>query len=427
MPKPIDIPKMAFDAMESLQPLFDGAKKAQGGLASSLRASNVPEPLVQGLDNLLTMMVPTSGADALLSMAPGARVVNQPAVLNTARKAGLSVFPKTFTLLPNSTLSQFVGKRSDDLVALHEATLGRSKATPEMLAALKVRMQRSMDDEINMLGKTNPEWFADAKAKGWVDEFGRHNIKLPTTPKGIPSGTREAADKIADAKILKNREFENMRRNQARIKKATEEQLNAGNLANPELGAINPVGKPPSGKRFNSAVREVARKDLVESPSGVQDLIDQDARGTILGRLSGTDEVFDASLSSKAPKWYPTADEYYNSFANARSALREQYGDTIQLWRAQGADDLLPNKHTLNYASKPQAELFVVPGRKLISREVPVEDVLGINVGKKGSYEEFIVLNPEARGTVLPNALVSHRKSKTTVEQLNAGNLANPK
>lgn len=234
MPKPIDIPKMAFDAMESLQPLFDGAKKAQGGLASSLRASNVPEPLVQGLDNLLTMMVPTSGADALLSMAPGARVVNQPAVLNTARKAGLSVFPKTFTLLPNSTLSQFVGKRSDDLVALHEATLGRSKATPEMLAALKVRMQRSMDDEINMLGKTNPEWFADAKAKGLVDEFGRHNIKLPTTPKGIPSGTREAADKIADAKILKNREFENMRRNQARIKQETAERLNAGNLANPK-------------------------------------------------------------------------------------------------------------------------------------------------------------------------------------------------
>ena len=270
MPKPIDIPKMAFDAMESLQPLFDGAKKAQGGLASSLRASNVPEPRVQGLDNLLTMMVPTSGADALLSMAPGARVVNQPAVLNTARKAGLSVFPKTFTLLPNSTLSQFVGKRSDDLVALHEATLGRSKATPEMLAALKVRMQRSMDDEINMLGKTNPEWFADAKAKGLVDEFGRHNIKLPTTPKGIPSGTREAADKIADAKILKNREFENMRRNQARIKQETAERLNAGNILNSRSLAVqSPTGQVIQGIEGETTHLQVAaRAALGKSGAG---------------------------------------------------------------------------------------------------------------------------------------------------------------
>ena len=269
MPKPIDIPKMAFDAMESLQPLFDGAKKAQSGLATSLRASRVPEPLVQGLDNLLSAVVPTSGADAFLSMVPGARTVNQPAVLKTARAAGLSVFPK-IKALPEEVLSQFVGKRSEDLVALHEATLGRSKATPEMLAALKVRMQRSMDDEINTLRKTNPEWFADAKAKGLVDEFGRHDIKLPTTPKGIPSGTREAADKIADAKILKNREFENMRRNQARIKQETAERLNAGNILNSRSLAVqSPTGQVIQGIEGETTHLQVAaRAALGKSGAG---------------------------------------------------------------------------------------------------------------------------------------------------------------
>ena len=226
MPKPIDIPKMAFDAMESLQPLFDGAKKAQGNLATSLRASRVPEPLVQGLDNLLSAVVPTSGADAFLSMVPGARTVNQPAVLKTARAAGLSVFPK-IKALPEEVLSQFVGKRSEDLVALHEATLGRSKATPEMLAAIKVRLQRGLDDEIGALERVSPERLADAKAAGLINEFGRHNIKLP---QGIPSGTREAADKIADAKILKARDIQNMRKRQAEAKRA----LDAGNLANPK-------------------------------------------------------------------------------------------------------------------------------------------------------------------------------------------------
>ena len=156
----------------------------------------------------------------------GALTVNQPAVLKTAQAAGLSVFPK-IKALPDEILSQFIGKRSDDLVALHEATLKGSKITPEALAAIKVRLQRGMDDEIGALELVSPERLANAKAAGLINEFGRHNIKLPAK---IPEHLREAADKIADAKILKARDIQNMRKRQAEAKRA----LDAGNLANPK-------------------------------------------------------------------------------------------------------------------------------------------------------------------------------------------------
>jgi hypothetical protein len=64
-------------------------------------------------------------------------------------------------------------------------------------------------------------------------------------------------------------------------------------------------------------------------------------------------------------------------------------------------------KATLNWATTAKfAEKFSDPkimpnapkeGRKLVSRQVPIEDIVATNFGKYGKYEEFIVFNHDAK------------------------------
>lgn len=98
------------------------------------------------------------------------------------------------------------------------------------------------------------------------------------------------------------------------------------------------------------------------------------------------------------------SDEIYKAFEATRKLLRDKFGDTITLYRAEHVDEAdrrveEGSKTTLNWASKPQAELFLdeqFGKREIISKEIPVDDIVAVNVGTKGKYEEFVVVNREA-------------------------------
>lgn len=81
-----------------------------------------------------------------------------------------------------------------------------------------------------------------------------------------------------------------------------------------------------------------------------------------------------------------TPDELYNAFEGTRDALREQFGETVPLFRSEGQQK---EKSTQNWSTtRAGAEQY---GGKITEKNVPVEDVWAVNVGLKGKYEEVIV------------------------------------
>ena len=85
----------------------------------------------------------------------------------------------------------------------------------------------------------------------------------------------------------------------------------------------------------------------------------------------------------------------YESFAPTREAIRSAFGDTIKLYRAEG---MQMNKPTKNWATtREYAKQF---GDNIIERDVPVENILAVNVGN-GNYHEVIVGDPPRRESML--------------------------
>ena len=96
-----------------------------------------------------------------------------------------------------------------------------------------------------------------------------------------------------------------------------------------------------------------------------------------------------------------SAADLYRQFDATRAALRAQYGDTIPLFRAEGQQR---QKATTNWATtRAFAEQF---GRNIVERQVPVENIIAVNVAGRGRYHELIVGEPPRETT---GALVAER------------------
>lgn len=157
-------------------------------------------------------------------------------------------------------------------------------------------------------------------------------------------------------------------------------------------------------------VQNQARVDLINSSSTIQTSIIEGARGTFVGFQTRIDYGFDREKQRRGI--WPDGDELYNSFDDTRAVLKRQYGPTITLYRLQGEEDIIPNKHTLNWIYstsflKQFDRMFqeLDEERTLLKREVPIEDIVAVNVGKLGNYEEFVVLNRNSKGLKLPSQL----------------------
>ena len=152
--------------------------------------------------------------------------------------------------------------------------------------------------------------------------------------------------------------------------------------------------------------RSVAKKELSDSPPQVKSAVFDSARGVIVGHQTRLDDAFDIKGQEKG--YWPKPMEVYNSFSGSRELIRKRHGDTVLLHRLQGDERLIPNKHTLNWTTRRDIESYKksqpdeYTNRKLISKEIPVNDILVVNVGKDGKYQECVVLNRDSKGFIDP-------------------------
>jgi len=117
----------------------------------------------------------------------------------------------------------------------------------------------------------------------------------------------------------------------------------------------------------------------------VYDVIRSAAAGAGFDKFTDVDEV----LLGINPVL--TQEDLYNAFSQTRRKLKEKYGDTIKLYRATTKQ---MNKPTTNWATTPGfAQQF---GKKVISREIPIDKIVAVHVNRKGTYHEVIVKEPIA-------------------------------
>ncbi len=149
-----------------------------------------------------------------------------------------------------------------------------------------------------------------------------------------------------------------------------------------------------------SEIVQIANSDLFRNKD-VYDVITSASSGVQFNAFTAVDRV----LQGKSG--VVNRQQLYAAFNDTRAALRKQFGSAIKLYRAVGEQIKKP---ATNWASTK--ELAQQYGDKIIEKNVPVDNVLAVNVGN-GKYEEFIVADQKAISTI-----------KTELESLPAGEQA---
>jgi len=163
--------------------------------------------------------------------------------------------------------------------------------------------------------------------------------------------------------------------------------------------------------KLSLEVHKQAREDLINAPHYIQSAVRSSAQGVVVSAQQRVDYGFDEDMQNK--NVWPDGDVFYNSFNNTRQVLREVYGPTITLYRLEvPKEEQIPNKHTLNWVHSKDfllkfKEMYedLEYDRTIVTYEVPIEDIIAVNVGFKTDYEEFIVINRNSIGLKLPTQL----------------------
>lgn len=154
---------------------------------------------------------------------------------------------------------------------------------------------------------------------------------------------------------------------------------------------VSKIGTPQE-RRSTLANETVAtaRNDLMRNKEVYTPIVES-ASGVSHNADTSVDDV----LNGKNPK--VSERQLYDAFNDTREALRKQFGDTITLFRAEGKQRA---KATQNWATtREYAKQF---GSKIISKQVPVDDIIAVNVGPSGKYHEVIVRNKGAASLPQP-------------------------
>lgn len=177
---------------------------------------------------------------------------------------------------------------------------------------------------------------------------------------------------------------------------------------------------PPSltkeeAQRYAILAKELAslRYDLVRSPR-IEDIQPPEQRKSIMPSelvltarqdLRSNKDIFLAIADASNGVWFDQETaiddivrgrnpnisfaQLYNSFSNTREALRSKFGNTIRLFRAEGKQKAKP---TQNWATTEEyARQF---GNNVISKDIPIDNIIAVNVGLSGNYHELIVGEP---------------------------------
>jgi len=126
-----------------------------------------------------------------------------------------------------------------------------------------------------------------------------------------------------------------------------------------------------------------AYKDLFKN-KGVYTAIKSAASGVFFNADTDVDKIMDGDDPETSPQ------DFYDAFKATREALRSQYGDTVPLFRAVGAQK---KKSTTNWATTREfVEQF---GDNVVEELVPVERIAAVHVTRNGKYHEVIVLDED--------------------------------
>jgi len=148
----------------------------------------------------------------------------------------------------------------------------------------------------------------------------------------------------------------------------------------------------------------VAHSELIKDKAIFEVLV-EGSEGVAFDAFTPADRI----LARQNPDISPR--QLYNAFQSTRDVLRQQHGDTIKLFRATGKQI---EKPTTNWAT---TEAFAKQfGEDVISREIPIDNVIAVNVGLRGNYHELIVGQPQPTQPVTPEVKTVPKAATAEVE-----------
>ncbi len=254
-------------------------------------------------------------------------------------------------------------------------------------------------------------------------EQGRVLLEEPKPPAAIRTGGEPSvpptpAAKIPQATIDRIKDIRTLVKDLADKGALTTSEAERYRALNQELNSLRyDVAKPLTLEKIGTEDQRqstlpaelvlIARNDLFRSKPIYSAITD-----AAVGVFHGKDTAIDQIVKGNNPSI--SVNQLYDAFRATRDALRQKFGDTIKLYRAVGKQK---EKPTTNWATtKEYAKQF---GDKIISRDVPIDNVLAVNVGIGGKYHEMIVTeqkpSPVATGKAEPE---SARKSTEIPTQL---------
>jgi hypothetical protein len=144
-----------------------------------------------------------------------------------------------------------------------------------------------------------------------------------------------------------------------------------------KLELIKPMQE--RGSAIPSEIVKIASDELAANRAAFEALTEAS-----LGVRMNKDTAVDVIMNGENSNVSPT--DLYSAFDRTRDALRRQFGDTIELYRAQGKQK---QKATQNWHSTEAGAREY--GNDIERRSIPVDDIVAVNVGLRGAYEEFVV------------------------------------
>lgn len=236
-------------------------------------------------------------------------------------------------------------------------------------------------------------WLKSANKKKPLNELGVARLKKAM------SGQEPVAASVVDVESAKNVDKAKMKA--LRVKAAA--LAKKGDLTGPEAAQFKATMKQidalayktatptaaehlaPAGDRMSTLSDEVylaAHADMLRSKPAFM-AIREAAHGVDFNADTAVDKIMQGDNPEITPE------EFYSMFDATRTALRKQHGDTIHLYRAVGQQK---DKHTTNWATT--REFAAQFGGDVISKDIPIENVLAVNVTRNGKYHELIVGEP---------------------------------
>jgi len=139
-----------------------------------------------------------------------------------------------------------------------------------------------------------------------------------------------------------------------------------------------------------SGIVKIAADELA-SNRAVFDALTEASLGVRFNQDTAVDVIMNGDNANISPS------DLYSAFNKTRDALRQQFGDTIELYRAHGnqMQKATQNWHSTEAGAKEY-------GKNIERRSIPIDDVIALNVGLRGAYEEFVVgKNPSGEDVAL--------------------------